>query len=102
MHQHQILPCPEIAPGGELVPTRDYGPCFRDSDCEAGHYCSVNVYGRMFCDNAHALTLVEEVCGAGGWGGAGGSSGASGAAGRGGAAGTSGAGAGGAGAGGVP
>lgn len=26
-------------------------PCVRDDQCDPGHYCSIRVYGRMFCDN---------------------------------------------------
>lgn len=46
---------------GNSDPDRSINACASDEDCGPGHYCSVRVANRMFCDNAIVL-YAKDYC----------------------------------------
>jgi hypothetical protein len=67
------LACPEL----RVAAVEDegiWGPCASDRDCLEGHYCTLRIANRMFCDNTY-VARAEELCGGGGASGGGGAAG---------------------------
>jgi hypothetical protein len=70
--QDSRIACPELVTVAEgMAPTL---PCASDESCREGHYCSLRVANRMFCDDVF-VARAEDVCGNGGAAGAGGAAG---------------------------